>query len=397
MLLKEKKKTNLVRNCLLNLELNHFHSNSLIKIFFRSIFFPISRQISATAKENIQLFMRELMEGFETQNLLLTSTFIAFNKDHAEKINVPALSEHFDRLQFVQQYNFVETWPGSYRVQDVLKSRNISNLEETIDYLIESGVQPSKIVLGLQFIGLSFHAVLDLAPKSATFRRTMSYDEVCRTLSNVKNSEWQKFYDDQVGLAIAKDESKSWRGILKSTNVIIYESSRSIANKIQFAVDRKLGGAMAFPIEMDDFRGNCGIEDEAFADFELGAKFTIPNRHNTTHSLLKTINYAFEVAPFASVQGRSPSKDKTYFEDNRINEIDSDADVTAMIPEQYKPLIPIVFSMNDAMVVGYDKMKEKAELYEKDQTYKNLMFLYMLKFSRMLFFILGGALFGRFN
>lgn len=348
-------------------------------------------------KDNIQKLMRELMDSFETQNLLLTSTFIAINKGIAEKLDIPSLSEHFDRLHFVQRYNFVETWPGSYRVDDVLKSRNISNLEETIDNLIELGVPPAKIILGLQFVGLSFHAVLDLAPKSATFRRTMTYEEVCRTLSTAKNSEWQKFYDDQVGLAIAKDESKSWRGILKSTNVVIYESSRSIANKIRFAVDRKLGGAMAFPIDMDDFRGTCGIEEDAFADFELGTQFKIPNRHNATHSLLKTINYAFEVAPYATSQGRSPAKDKIYYEDNRINEIDSDADVTAMIPEQYKPLIPIVFSVNDAMVVGYDKMKEKAELYEKDATYKNLMFLYMLKFSRMLFFVLSAALFGRFH
>lgn len=337
------------------------------------------------------------MDSFDRQNLLLTSTFIAVNKKIAENLDIPSLSENFDRLHFLQRYNFVETWPGSYRVEDVLKLRNMSNLEETIDGLIELGVPPAKIVLGLQFVGLSFHAVLDLAPKSATFRRTMSYDEVCRTLSNAKNAEWQKFYDDEVGLAIAKDESKSWRGILKSTNVVIYESSRSIANKIRFAVDRKLGGAMAFPIDMDDFRGNCGIEEEAFTDFELGAKFNIPNRHNTSNSLLRTIHYAFEVAPFATVQSRSPNKDKVYFEDNRINEIDSDADVTAMIPEQYKPLIPIVFSVNDAMVVGYDKMKEKAELYEKDQTYKNLMFLYMLKFSRMLFFVLSAALFGRFQ
>lgn len=341
--------------------------------------------------------MKDLMSSFETQNLLLTATFIGLNKMIVEKLDIPSLSEHFDRLHFVQKYNFVETWPGSYRVEDVLKERNVSSLMEAIDKLIEFGVAPEKLILGLQFVGLSFHAVLDLAPKSATFRRTMSYDEICRTLSNDKKSEWQKFYDDGVGLAIAKDESKSWRGILKSTNVIVYESSRSIANKIQFAVDRKLGGAMAFPIEMDDFRGNCGIEEDVFDDFNLGTKFNISNRHNVTHSLLKTINFAFEVAPYATTQARTPNKDKIYYEDNRINEIDSDADVTAMIPEQYKPFVPFVFSVNDAMVVGYDKMKEKAELYEKDQTYKNLMFFYMMKLSRLLFFVLSAALFGRFH
>lgn len=351
----------------------------------------------ASKKQIVHELVKGLMESFDRQNLLLTSTFIDLKDSDAERLNIAGMSENFDRVHFVQKYNFVETWPGSYRVEDVLKERNVSALQNTIDNLIEMGVPPTKIILGLQFVGLSFHSVLDLAPKSATFRRTMSYDEVCRTLSKDKKSDWQKFYDDVVGLAIAKDESRSWRGILKSTNVIVYESSRSMANKIRFVIERKLGGSMAFPIDMDDYRGNCGIEEDVFADFNLGTEFNIPNRHNATHSLLKTINFALEMAPFATSQARTPNNDKIYYEDNRINEIDSDADVTAMIPEQYKPLVPIVFSVNDAMVVGYDKMKEKAELYEKEQTYKNLMFLYMLKLSRMLFFVLGAALFGRFH
>lgn len=223
----------------------------------------------------------------------------------------------------------------------------------------------------------------------------MPYNEVCRILSNDIKAEWEQFYDYETGLAIAKDESKSWRGILRSTNVIVYESAHSVANKVRMAMDRKLGGAMAFPIDMDDYRGNCGIEDEAFADFNIGSKFIIPNQHNTTHPLLKTINFAFELAPFDLAQGRLPNKDKTLYAANRINEIDTDADVTNKIPDQYKGLIPIVYAINDAMVVGYDKMREKAELYEQDQSYKNLMYVYMMKLSRMLVFVLGAALFGR--
>lgn len=348
-------------------------------------------------KENILAFIKALMDSFETQNLLLTSTFIIADKRFAEVIDLPALASYFDMVHLVQKYNYVETWPGSYRVEDVLQVRSLTNLEQIIDGLIQSGVPASKIVLGVQFVGLSFHAVLDLAAKSATFRRTMPYNEVCRILTNDKKAEWEKFYDYETGMAIAKDESKSWRGILRSTNVIVYESAHSIANKVRLALDRKLAGAMAFPIEMDDFKGYCGgIEEEAFADFNIATKFNIPNQHNATHPLLKVINYAFELAPFDISQGRAPNKEAIYAA-NRINEIDTDADVTSKIPDQYKPLIPIVYAINDALVVGYDKMREKADLYDKDQTYKNLMFVYMMKLSRMLIFVLGAALFGRIH
>lgn len=110
----------------------------------------------------------------ETENLTLTSTFIITDKKFAEAIGLTDLAEHFGMIHLVQKYNFVETWPGSYRVEDVLKVRSLSNLEQTIDDLIESGIPASKLVLGVQFIGLSFHAVLDLAAKSATFRRLVS-------------------------------------------------------------------------------------------------------------------------------------------------------------------------------------------------------------------------------
>lgn len=335
------------------------------------------------------------MDSFETQNLLLTSTLIAVDKKIAQNLDLPALAEHFDYIHLVQKYNYVETWPGSYRVEDVLRVRNMSSVKEMVDNLLELGVPASKLVLGVQFFGLSFHSILDLAPKSATFRRAMGYHEVCRILANDRKAEWEHFYDYETGLTIAKDESKSWRGILRSTNVIVYESSRSIANQIRLALDRKLAGAMAFPIEMDDFRGNCGIEEESFADFNTGINFNIPNRRNVTHPLLKTISYAFEISPFEIAQERLPNKDEIYAATNRINEIDSDVDVTNKIPDKFKPLIPIIYSINDAMVVGYDKMREKAELYEKDQTYQNLMFHYLMKMSRMLIFVMGAALFGR--
>lgn len=263
------------------------------------------------------------------------------------------------------KYNFIETWPGSYRVEDVLKIRGISNLENTIDTLIDSGVPSTKIIIGIQFVGLSFHSILDLSPKSATFRRVIGYNEICQLLSTSdQKTKWNTFYDDEFGLTIAKEDTQAWRGILRFTDIILYESGRSIANKIKFALNRKLAGAMAFSIDMDDYRGNCGMDDDSFADYNLGGAVNIPNRHNTTQPLLKTVNFAFSVATFEEPEARQSNKDTAT---NRISDIVAIDDITSKVPEKYKPLIPLIHAANDAMVVGYDKIREKAGLYKKEK------------------------------
>lgn len=286
-------------------------------------------------------------------------------------LDIAAMSEYLDFIHFMPKYNYVETWPGNYRVEDVLRIRGISNLEDSIDSLINSGVSPAKLIIGVQFMGLSFHSILDLSPKSATFRRAMGHNEVCQLLTTDKTTKWSKFYDDEFGVTVIKDESKSWRGILRSTDVILLESGRSIANKVKFALSRKLAGAMAFTIDLDDYRGTCGMDEDAFADFNLGGTVNIPNRHNTTQPLLKTLNFAFGVAAFEEPQGRQPNKDTAT---DRISDIEPIDDITSKVPDKYKPLIPLIRSANDAMVIGYDKLREKAGLYEQDKPFLNILF-----------------------
>lgn len=363
---------------------------------FVNYYYCIFRDIQPAFSEKILLLVKDLRNKFERHNLLLSSTFIALDKPIADAIKVAELSQHLDLLHVVPKYSYIETWPGSFRVEDVLKERSNSNIEESINSLIESGISPAKLILGMDFLGLLFHSVLYLSPKTATFRRAMGYNDICRLLSNSKQAEWTRTYDEDSGLAVAKDELDSWRGILRPTNVVLFESGRSIANKVKFAANTNLAGAMAFPIDMDDFRGIFGIDEDTFVDFNIGAAVNMPNRHNATQPLLKIINYAFDLSMYEKTQARLPEKRKISSESEKINEIETN-DVTSKIPDRYKPLIPLVWSVNDAMVVGYDKLHEKAELYSQDQSYKNLMLLYLMKMSRMIVFLLGATMFGKWN
>lgn len=243
-------------------------------------------------KEQIQNFVKRLKKTFKLNNLLLTSTFVATTENIVEVLDIPALSRHLDYVHFVQKYNFDWTPQGDI-INHAIKERSIGNAEQIIDSLIKRGVAADRLVMGVQFSGLLFRSVQGLGRyNAASFRRQLGYNEVCEALS--KLSGWQKTYDPQSGLTIARRVELSSGAHLPQLSTIVYESGRLIVRKIQFAVSRKLAGAMVFPIDMDDFVGQCPIDKESFADFILpdGFIWETGAKESRKFPLLKLVNGA---------------------------------------------------------------------------------------------------------
>lgn len=320
-------------------------------------------------ENKILSLIKELRTDFKPHNLLLTASFIAANTHFATVLDIAAISKYLHYLHLIPKYNYVETWPGSYRIEDVLRERSRSRLERSVDNLIKLGVSAPKIVIGLPFIGLAFHSFFDLSMKYATFRQTLEYREICERLMNNELVQWDSFYDDDSGLAIAKRDSNRY-GMLRPTDVIVYENGRSIANKIMFILNRNLGGAMAFPIGMDDFDGSCGgIDLDTFADFIRGQNLKIPKSHNITQPLLKTINIAFRIATAEETQARISNKFEQFQAADRMSTFDvsNGDDITTRIPDKYKPFAPLIYMMNDGIVVAIDKFIGYSKTRRNDQ------------------------------
>lgn len=55
---------------------------------------------------------------------------------------------------------------------------------------------------------------------------------------------------------------------MSGTKVITYDNERSIADKVRFAMEKGLAGAMVWSIDTDDFQGDCS-DDEQFVNFPL--------------------------------------------------------------------------------------------------------------------------------
>lgn len=51
-------------------------------------------------------------------------------------------------------------------------------------------------------------------------------------------------------------------------HVVTYDSPRSVANKVKYMLEQKLGGVWVWFVSSDDFRGDCEIDPTTYADFE---------------------------------------------------------------------------------------------------------------------------------
>lgn len=130
------------------------------------------------------------------------------------------------------------------------------NQEASINAWIELGAQPEKLVLGLAMYGRTFtlktkkltslDAPSKSAGKSGPFTQAdgfLSYFEICNLM---KNEGWTKEWNDEQKIPYAYKEDQ-WVG---------FDDPKSIEEKCEYAVKRRLAGAMIWSLDLDDFTGS---------------------------------------------------------------------------------------------------------------------------------------------
>ena len=130
------------------------------------------------------------------------------------------------------------------------------NQEATIDAWIELGAKAEKLVLGLAMYGRTFtlktkkmngmNAPSTDAGQSGPYTQApgfLSYYEICNLMTN---DGWTKEWNDEQKIPYAfKDDQ--WVG---------FDDPESIRLKCDYAVKRKLAGAMIWSLDLDDFTGS---------------------------------------------------------------------------------------------------------------------------------------------
>lgn len=226
-------------------------------------------------------FIAGLKKRFNKSNLLLTVTInnVFFVSDffNYETDQMLRLSKLVEFINFVQDYN--------YRINLATKSMELSNVQNKIEKLIKCGVSPKKIVMGIHFTGPGF---LVTSSGKSNFQQIHRYEAICTEMLD-EPLKWEKSISSS-GISILTKYG--------TTNmVIILENSRSIANKVRFAMKRGLAGVSPFFIFADDVSGKCGIEADTFNDFKPagGMALNIPKRTQPEFPFFRTIREAIDV------------------------------------------------------------------------------------------------------
>jgi chitinase len=147
-------------------------------------------------------------------------------------------------------------------------------------------------------------------------------------------------WDVESSEAIAKVKTAT------GTRVVTYDSPRSIANKVRYAIENGLGGVMVWSIDTDDFQGDCNedLNSDRFSDFRTKpkVKLNLPKTSTKTYPLLRTLNDAIVVTLDEMTQEQNINLDKE-------NEIDSN-EISKQKPNQPSKATATALSSVVAMV-----------------------------------------------
>lgn len=250
-------------------------------------FFSFSSQISPLEFYTIVLFIKDLKAKLKygRSKLGLTMSFSVSNNFNVEKYELSTLSKYVDFMSFIQIYSDPST--EYLTINEALQARAASNVEQKVIDLLESVVPSTKIVIGVQFGGPELFTTMNANYRASKLNAILSYNSICNLISNeTLKWEWQNYN----GLTLLKNKNES--------RVIVFESTRSIANRMRFVVSRNLAGVVINSIDMDDFSDKGKIDEDTFDDFEISNEITMnfQQQNGTNFPLLRTINAAIITA-----------------------------------------------------------------------------------------------------
>ncbi|XP_005191759.1 probable chitinase 10 [Musca domestica] len=230
--------------------------------------YPVCWQVdcskgSANEKEGFASLVRELSEAFKPKGLLLSAAVSPSKMVIDAGYDVPKLARYFDWIA-VMTYDFHGHWDKQtghvaplYYVEG--DSNPYFNANFSINYWLEKGTPPHKLIMGMPLYGQSF-SLADTNSRSlndktigpgraGTYTRAggfLAYYEICEQISN---GGWTVMRDPQGRIGPYAYSGNQW---------VSYDDVNDIRRKAQFVRKMRLGGGMVWALDLDDFRGSCG-------------------------------------------------------------------------------------------------------------------------------------------
>lgn len=156
----------------------------------------------------------------------------------------------------MQAYDYFGAWDKKIGFNAPLESQDDTEIEEirnlnvkfSIEYFIKLGAPKEKLMLGLPFYGRTFITKTkgdhgdesDETGFAGPYTREdgfNGYNEICKSLAS---AEWESEWNVRSSEALARAQYSN------GTRVVTYDSPRSIANKVRYAIREGLGGVMVW-------------------------------------------------------------------------------------------------------------------------------------------------------
>uniref|UniRef100_A0A1B6M3P7 GH18 domain-containing protein n=1 Tax=Graphocephala atropunctata TaxID=36148 RepID=A0A1B6M3P7_9HEMI len=236
--------------------------------------FPAKRGGAPEDKDNFVALVKELHTALSPEGWSLTAALGAGKDTMEVAYDLAQLNQYLDHVHLMC-YDYHGKWDSKTGPNAPLHSadpEDINTVEYSVKYMLQQGIEPRKLVLGLPMYGRTFLLQNESqgerlgAPSMSTafsgpYTKEdgfMGYNEICEELQN-KNSSWKKSWDESTLTPFAVNGQK----------VIVYDDKESIKHKVKYAMEQQLGGLMIWSIDIDDFRGDCVAQNEEKTKFQL--------------------------------------------------------------------------------------------------------------------------------
>lgn len=253
--------------------------------------FPGQRGGRAEDRKNFVSLLKDIKATFKADGWLLTVHIIA----HREKIragyDVKSISQIVDFINF-PALEYHGPWDRTTGIMAPLDPKVGEGVTKMVDYVLQRGAIPSKILLGVPTYGHAYITEEPIRiedkyigltsdiPFSSPWTNEpgiIAYNEICSNLKNDKN--WKEGFDND-----------SFTPIAYSNRIFVsFDNKKSLIEKAKLVISRKLGGIMLWSVDMDDFQGLCHNKTypmlSAVTDFLIGEEQKALNpgiQYNTT-------------------------------------------------------------------------------------------------------------------
>jgi chitinase len=204
--------------------------------------------------------------------------------------DIPNIAKSVDAINLMT-FDYAGAWQKKIGFGSPLHSDRQQDVKAAIDLYIGSGAPIEKLILGIPFYGRTFTAKneyrSDIGDESenegfggpfVNDKKSLGYNEFCKIKTK---KDWTYQFNTGASQMIGKfvEDGKM--------NVVTFETPRSVANKVKFAMENGLLGVWAWSTDTDDFNGLCPTDQTAYNDF--GYKKP-PMIHERDFPLLRTIN-----------------------------------------------------------------------------------------------------------